>query len=109
MRTISRPQPSGAGSTSQPVVMTAADRRAWEPSTTVGRGWLCTQSLMRSFRWLVPGPTGFHLTLLHGWCFEGMGHGDTGRGNFCRAWCRTRVGSPCGIGFRLELIESLFL
>lgn len=36
MRIISRPQPSGAGSTSQPVVMTAADWWAWWASTMVG-------------------------------------------------------------------------
>lgn len=50
-----------------------------------------------------------HLTLPHGWCLQSMGHSNTGRGNFCRAWCRTRVGSPCGIRFRFGLIESLFL
>lgn len=50
-----------------------------------------------------------HLTLLHGWCLESMGHTNTGQGKFCRAWCGMRVGSPCGIRFRFGLIESLFL
>lgn len=105
---MSRPQPSGAGSTSQ-VVVTAP---AWETAVEgpISGGSRAVYIEFNALIWVSSSiAPHIHLTLPHGWCLEGMGHINTGRGKFCRAWCRMRVGSPCGIRFRFGLIESLFL